>query len=470
MNKLTKAPLTISHQKLLVFERLCDGLVIALTLWMVVAIFGWQWQSHHTWWLLIALVGFDVFSELNGLYKQSFDTSLFTESGRILFAWLWAMLVLMGINFVYTLIDEPDQVNVFLIWSALTPVELLSWHVAAISLGKQFKKKVFKKQRVVIYGANQVGMQMANVFKTDQTDVDFVGFFDDRSLYAPGRGILEDVTLQGNLEALIQQAKDGQVDLVCIALPMSYENRISDIILKLSDTTVSVYLLPEVMTVNLLRSSLRSYKGIPVISIHDAPFYGIDGFVKRLFDIFFSSLILLLIALPMLVIAIAVKLSSPGPIFFKQRRYGFKGEEIMVWKFRSMTTCDDGKVVEQAKKHDPRITKLGAIIRKTSLDELPQFLNVLQGRMSIVGPRPHAVAHNEFYRNQIPGYMLRHKVKPGITGLAQISGFRGETDTLDKMEGRIHYDLEYIRNWSIGLDFKILLLTVFKGFIGAKAY
>jgi putative colanic acid biosysnthesis UDP-glucose lipid carrier transferase len=180
--------------------------------------------------------------------------------------------------------------------------------------------------------------------------------------------------------------------------------------------------------------------------------------------------ILALLAIPMLMVAIGVKITSPGPIFFKQTRYGMGGEKIKVWKFRSMTVCEDGVSVTQAKREDPRITPYGNFLRRTSLDELPQLFNVLSGSMSLVGPRPHAVAHNEFYRGQIKGYMLRHKVKPGITGLAQVSGFRGETETLDKMSGRIAYDLEYIRNWSVLLDIKILWKTIFKGFLNANAY
>jgi putative colanic acid biosynthesis UDP-glucose lipid carrier transferase len=207
-----------------------------------------------------------------------------------------------------------------------------------------------------------------------------------------------------------------------------------------------------------------------VVSIHDTPFYGIDGALKRAFDIVFSVVALLLIAIPLVVIALCVKLTSKGPVLFKQRRFGLEGEEITVWKFRSMKVMEDGEAVTQATKNDPRVTKLGAFLRKTSLDELPQFFNVLQGRMSVVGPRPHAVAHNELYRTKIQGYMLRHKVKPGITGLAQIKGYRGETDTLDKMEGRVKYDLEYIRHWSLFLDVKIIMLTVFKGFSGDNVY
>ena len=186
-----------------------------------------------------------------------------------------------------------------------------------------------------------------------------------------------------------------------------------------------------------------------MISILESPFLGIDGTVKRLEDIILGALILALITLPMIFIALAVKLTSRGPVFFKQRRYGLNGKQISVWKFRSMTVLEDGDTVTQATKGDARITSLGAFLRKTSLDELPQFINVLTGQMSIVGPRPHAVAHNEQYRQLIGDYMLRHKVKPGITGWAQINGWRGETDTLEKMEKRVEFDLYYIRNWSL---------------------
>jgi putative colanic acid biosynthesis UDP-glucose lipid carrier transferase len=172
----------------------------------------------------------------------------------------------------------------------------------------------------------------------------------------------------------------------------------------------------------------------------------------------------------MLLIAIGVKLSSPGPILFKQHRYGMDGKPIKVWKFRSMTTCDDGDSVIQAKKGDARITQYGSFLRRTSLDELPQFINVLMGEMSVVGPRPHAVAHNEEYRKIISGYMLRHKVKPGITGWAQVNGWRGETDTIEKMEQRVEHDMRYIRNWSLWLDLNIVFRTLFTGFVGKNAY
>jgi len=200
--------------------------------------------------------------------------------------------------------------------------------------------------------------------------------------------------------------------------------------------------------------------GIPVVAACETPFYGLNGLIKRASDIALASGILALVLPLMACIAIGIKLSSPGPVLFRQRRYGLDGKEIVVYKFRTMTVLEDGNVIKQATRNDHRVTRFGAFLRQFSLDELPQFINVLQGRMSVVGPRPHAVAHNEMYRKLIRGYMIRHKVKPGITGLAQVSGLRGETDTLDKMKARIECDLAYLRNWSLQLDLQIVLKTI----------
>jgi len=218
--------------------------------------------------------------------------------------------------------------------------------------------------------------------------------------------------------------------------------------------------VPDMFVTDLVQGHPASVAGQPVISVCETPFRDGNGFIKRVSDILFSLLILVLVFPVLLAISVAIKLTSPGPVIFKQRRYGLDGQEILVYKFRSMTVTEDGNTIVQAKVNDQRITPLGAILRRTSLDELPQFLNVLQGHMSIVGPRPHAVAHNELYRKLIKGYMVRHKVKPGITGWAQVNGYRGETDTLEKMQGRINYDLDYLRNWSLRLDIHIIIKTV----------
>jgi putative colanic acid biosynthesis UDP-glucose lipid carrier transferase len=297
----------------------------------------------------------------------------------------------------------------------------------------------------------------------------FTGFYDDRCAL---RLVDEypDEVMEGYIDSLIEKAKECEVDLIFIALPLKAQKRISEILDRCGDTTASVHLIPDFFTYNLVNSRMGSVGSITTLSIYETPILGVNDFLKRSFDIIFSSFVLCLISFPMLIIAAAVKINSPGPVIFKQSRYGLDGKKIFVWKFRSMSTLDNGSKVVQATKGDVRITKVGAFIRKTSLDELPQFINVLQGRMSVVGPRPHAVAHNEEYRKLIPYYMLRHKVKPGITGWAQINGFRGETDTLDKMEGRIDHDLDYIRNWSIIMDIKIITLTVFKGFSGGHVH
>ncbi|WP_241627780.1 undecaprenyl-phosphate glucose phosphotransferase, partial [Rosenbergiella epipactidis] len=239
---------------------------------------------------------------------------------------------------------------------------------------------------------------------------------------------------------------------------------------KLSDTTCSVYYVPDVSTYNILHSRFEEINGIPVLSIFDTPLSGLNRVVKRLEDILLSSIILLLISPLLILLAFLVKISSPGPIIFKQNRYGIDGKPICIWKFRTMHFSPTDSQIKQAIKNDPRVTKIGAFLRKSSLDELPQFINVLTGSMSIVGPRPHAISHNEEYRLLIDGYMLRHKVKPGITGLAQVNGWRGETETLDKMEKRIEFDLIYIRHWSLLLDIKIIFRTIFNGFFGKNAY
>jgi putative colanic acid biosynthesis UDP-glucose lipid carrier transferase len=247
---------------------------------------------------------------------------------------------------------------------------------------------------------------------------------------------------------------------VYITLPLGSQPRIVELLEAVQGTTASLYFVPDVFGISIIQGRLQDMNGVPVVGICETPFTGTNELVKRVSDIILASIILLLISPILIGLAIGVKLSSPGPVIFRQKRNGLDGEEIIVYKFRSMRTQDNGAVVKQATKGDARITPFGAFIRRTSLDELPQFINVLQGRMSIVGPRPHAVAHNEEYRRLIKAYMVRHKVRPGITGWAQVNGYRGETETIDKMQARVEYDLEYLRNWTLGLDLQIIIRTI----------
>jgi putative colanic acid biosynthesis UDP-glucose lipid carrier transferase len=260
---------------------------------------------------------------------------------------------------------------------------------------------------------------------------------------------------------LANYVKTHHVDIIYITLPMVSQPRILKLLDELCDTTASIYFTPDIFLFDLIQARMDTVGDMPVVAVCETPFYGLSGLVKRASDLLLASVILLLVSPVMLAIALGVKLTSPGPVLFKQRRYGVDGREIVVYKFRTMTVTEDTGIIRQATRDDRRITPFGAFLRRNSLDELPQFINVLQGRMSVVGPRPHAIAHNELYRKLIKSYMIRHKVKPGITGLAQVHGLRGETETLEKMKERIEYDLTYLRNWSLQLDLQIVWKTIF---------
>jgi putative colanic acid biosynthesis UDP-glucose lipid carrier transferase len=259
------------------------------------------------------------------------------------------------------------------------------------------------------------------------------------------------------------------IDVVFVALPTGSPN-MRAILEDLRDTTSSVYLIPDVSLFDLIQAQSADIEGIPVVALCESPLHGARYVMKRITDMVFASLLLALASPLMVGIAIAIKLTSPGRVLFKQDRYGLDGERITVYKFRTMSCCENGDRIVQAKRDDARVTRVGRFLRRTSLDELPQLINVLQGRMSLVGPRPHAVAHNEEYRKLIRGYMVRHKVTPGITGLAQINGCRGETQTLDDMRRRVDYDLEYLRHWCWLLDIKIMIRTFVLVFRDKHAY
>jgi putative colanic acid biosynthesis UDP-glucose lipid carrier transferase len=350
---------------------------------------------------------------------------------------------------------------------AFDPRALVTWAVAtpfALFAAHRFVPRVLAaeglRKTAVIAGANDLGRGLAERLRANPLHgVRLAGFFDDRSAQRIGELIGPQGVL-GSIGTLPDYVRAHNVDLIYIALPMASQPRILKLLEELRDTTASIYFVPDIFVFDLIQARVDSIADLPVVAVCETPFYGFNGVLKRISDYVLATAALAVLAPLMIAIAVGVKLSSPGPILFKQRRYGVDGRRIYVYKFRSMTVTEDGDVVKQATKNDSRITPFGAFLRKTSLDELPQFINVLQGRMSVIGPRPHAVAHNELYRKLIRGYMIRHKVRPGITGLAQVNGYRGETETVEKMKMRIEYDLMYLRNWSLVLDLQILLKTV----------
>src|SRR4051794_41104731 len=343
-------------------------------------------------------------------------------------------------------------------WALATPVALFAAHrLLPVLLPRVLAVEALRKT-AVIAGANDLGRRLAERLRDPMMGTRVAGYFDDRAAGRPHALSAEENL--GGLSALADYARANRVDVIYIALPMASQPRILKLLEDLRDTTASIYFVPDIFVSDLIQARFDSIGGLPVVAVCETPFVGVNGLVKYASDFVLAAIILFVISPLMVAIAVGVKLSSPGPVLFKQRRYGVDGRKIVVYKFRSMTVAEDGDVVTQATKNDSRITPFGAFLRKTSLDELPQFINVLQGRMSVVGPRPHAVAHNELYRKLIRGYMIRHKVRPGITGLAQVHGFRGETETVEKMKARIEYDLAYLRNWSLLLDLQVILKTI----------
>lgn len=428
-------------------------------------------SSAEAWiQILLAVLVFHWLGEYHQIYGSWRGETIPRELVKVFNYWALTFVILLSVD--YLLLNHADMPdNAQMTWFASVLAVLCGYRLLIRSALHGLRRRGFNTRRVAIVGTGQVGTRLASsISSAPWMGLRLLGFYDLPKAVSGATENALDIAVLGDLEQLVEDARQGRIDKVYITLPLTAQPHLHDLVKGLSDTTASVYLIPDVFMFDLLHARSESINGLASISIFDSPMDGAWSLVKRVEDIVLSSVILSMIALPLLLIAIAIKLTSPGPVLFRQRRYGLDGRPIMVWKFRSMSVQENGDVVTQATRNDARITPLGAFLRRTSLDELPQFFNVLRGDMSIVGPRPHAVAHNEQYRKQVSGYMLRHKVKPGITGWAQINGWRGETDTLDKMQKRVEYDLEYIEHWSLWLDLKIILLTLFKGFLHKNAF
>lgn len=463
------------HASLLtIILRALDAVGIVGGLWLAERAVGVEAGPSAAAAALTAVALYFLAAEITGLYRSWHGVSGDRELLCAGVTWCVAVPVLCVVGFAFDLLDraaaEMTHVGV-LAWFITAPFAVVGMRTLLRLYQRRIRRKGKNVRGLAIVGCTEIGFQLArNIERAPWSGLRTVGFFDDRPADRRAPLPTDVAACVGNVDDLLEQARDGRVHMIYITLPLRAENRIKSVLARLADTTASVYLVPDFYVYELLHSRWINVGGLPAVSVFENPFYGVDGIVKRLLDVVLGTIILALVAVPMAIVAIAVKLSSPGPVFFRQKRYGLDGRPIDVWKFRSMRVCENGPVVTQATKGDPRVTRVGAFIRKTSLDELPQLFNVLEGTMSLVGPRPHANAHNELFRKQIQGYMLRHKVKPGITGLAQVSGWRGETDTLDKMLKRVECDHQYIREWSPWLDVKILFRTVFTVLSRQNAY
>lgn len=388
------------------------------------------------------------------------------DVARTLCRWVTVVLLLLSLGMVTDHIVLRDP-GVFIAWLAIAPVVALLAErfvrdiTVALPAGPPFSRKS------VIVGAHAVGQQFRAKL-TGLPGMTFCGFFDDRS--QERLGLAQGERLRGSLCEVPLFSTSQKVDVVYVALPMTSRPRVADLVAQLEETTVSIYFVPDASVFGLTKPRLEKIADTPVVCVCETPFLGFNGLLKRTEDLVLGTLLLFATLPAMLIIAVAIKLDSTGPLIFRQRRHGLDGREIVVYKFRTMRVLEDGPDIRQAQCGDPRITRVGAFLRRYSLDELPQLVNVLQGRMSLVGPRPHAVAHNKLYRKVICGYMIRHKVRPGITGWAQVNGLRGETDTLEKMKARVEHDLAYLRDWSLTLDLAILLRTVWVVMRPCNAY
>jgi putative colanic acid biosynthesis UDP-glucose lipid carrier transferase len=387
------------------------------------------------------------------------STGLAGQAGDVLAGWVVVVALLLLLGWTTQTLDYFDR-RVLVTWVLAAPLAQFAAHVMLPALLPRLLSAEGMQRVAVVAGAGALGAELAGrIRRTPFLGIRCDGFFDDRDP-ARSNGVAPEECL-GRLSDLADYVKKRRVDLIYITLPMASQPRILKLLDELRDTTTSIYFAPDIFLYDLIQARLDSIGGIPVVAVCETPFWGVNSMIKRTSDLVLASVILALIAPLMAVIAIAVRTTSPGPALFRQRRYGVDGREIVVYKFRTMNVLEDGATIRQATRGDSRVTRLGAFLRRYSLDELPQFINVLQGRMSVVGPRPHAVAHNEIYRKLIKSYMIRHKVKPGITGWAQVNGFRGETDDIEKMKARIEHDLAYLRNWSLRLDLQIVLKTIF---------
>jgi putative colanic acid biosysnthesis UDP-glucose lipid carrier transferase len=450
-------------------QRLADVIVLVGARVLAWAWYVGTWTDQDTVVTGVSVLCFLLTAEVNGVYRGWRGAPLRQELRVALWTWLLTIPWILGFMFAAKISEDVSR--------AATGI----WFVggaAALMVARSLKNTVLGWLRIKgrntrmagIIGATPAAVRLFKELQDPVHGIVVHGIYDSRS-EARVAEHLGDNPLVGSIDDALEAARAGRFDLVYIALPFKAEARIAQTVAALADTTATVQLVTDFSGFDLLRARWVSVGSVPTVALFDSPFSGASGMIKRLEDLVLGTLFLILASPVMFGVAMAIKVTCGGPIFFAQTRYGLNGKPIRVLKFCSMRgKGDDGPNVKQATKDDDRITPIGRFLRSSSLDELPQLINVILGDMSLVGPRPHAVAHNELFRSLIHGYMLRHKVKPGITGWAQVNGLRGETETIEKMRARVEYDLEYIENWDLRWDLEIIVRTVFRVWRDKNAY
>lgn len=408
--------------------------------------------------------------QLAGLYRYEDLERVGSQMGRLLLSWTAVSLALLAISFFSKTSADYSRIWVG-IWLVASVICLMIFRMALAWLIAKWKQSGILLRNVVIVGAGLQGERLIRHIQEHRAElgVNPIAVF---TLNAGAkRTEVLGVPIRGGIRDLLLFVRNNQVQEIIVALPWDREDDITEVLDRLREAPIDVSLAPEPLGYRLMERRVRHLGDLPLTVVQEPPLSGWSYVIKGLEDRILAALIILMISPILLTLAVLIRLDSPGPAIFRQQRYGFNNNVFTVYKFRSMRNdAGDAKGGAQATRGDARITRIGAFIRKTSLDELPQLFNVLKGDMSLVGPRPHAVAHNEEYAEIIDQYLSRHKVKPGITGWAQIHGLRGETDTREKMEMRVQYDLYYIDNWSIWLDLRIIFRTLLVGFVNENAY
>jgi len=405
-----------------------------------------------------------------GIYTFSTILAPLMNIPKLAVVSLTSFMLLLALAFSLKVSDDFSRIWMYSFGITTFTVITISRLVAFLIINFLAGKGICTRNVVIIGAGKQTERLLAQLENEKPAINNVVGVFDDRV----GRvgPMVGGHLIRGNIEALMRFVRENHVDDIIVALPWNADERQIEIVSRLRELPAHVHLVSDLVGFRFpYQPSPNHFGGVPMIEVVNSPLSGFKVVIKALEDRILGALLLLIFSPVLLVVAVAIRLESKGPVFFKQKRYGYNNQIFEIYKFRSMYhEAEEKKVTVQASKEDSRITRVGKFIRKTSLDELPQLFNVVGGSMSLVGPRPHAVDHNEEYSELIDGYFARHKVKPGITGWAQVKGFRGETDTLEKMEGRVNYDTYYVENWSLFFDLQILAMTAFVGFVNKNAY
>ncbi|MBT8077999.1 MAG: undecaprenyl-phosphate glucose phosphotransferase [Gammaproteobacteria bacterium] len=409
---------------------------------------------------------------LAGLYSFDAIVTPTQQIGKILSISSVVFLVLVAAGFALKISDDYSRVWVFS--TAISVVVLLCvMRAIVVSIIRRLARRGYLAHNILIYGATEQAQRF--IEQLNQINAPWnriIGIFDDR--HSAHKNVIAGVNVEGGLQELVECARKTRADEVVIALPWGDQRRVSEILQVMKVLPTNIRLSPDLASMRILSGTINYQYGVPLASVYEKPISGWQNVEKRAFDILVSSTMLLLLSPLIALLCAGVKLDSPGPVFFRQRRYGFNNELIKIWKLRTMyVDQQDEKAERLATPDDPRVTKFGSFLRRSSLDELPQLFNVLHGDMSLVGPRPHALqakAAGQLYQDAVGEYAARHRVKPGLTGWAQVNGWRGETDTHEKIVKRVEHDLYYIENWSVGLDIRILLRTAVVLFKQENAY